>query len=69
MSTSRKTPLTQVEKLTAVTNRVLGERGCSYCRKFKPFDQVRIVRTRFGVARTICDACQTLRRNNPKGRP
>lgn len=67
MTTSRKSRLTDVEKLTAVTNRLLGERGCSYCRKFKPIDQVRVVRSRLGVARTICDACQILRK--PKSHP
>lgn len=37
-------------------------RGCSYCRCFKPSDQVRVVRTRFGVPRAICDTCQMGRR-------
>lgn len=51
-----------VEKVTPnTTNRAPAPRGCSYCRCFKPFDQVRVVRTRFGVPRAICDACQQAR--------
>jgi hypothetical protein len=59
-------PLSAAEKLTSAVNLALGVRGCSYCRLFKPFDQVRMVRTRLGVVRAICDTCQRDRR---KARP
>lgn len=50
-------------RTTAATNAALGKKGCSYCRQFKPSDQVRVVRTRMGVYRAICDACQQGRRD------
>jgi hypothetical protein len=65
-TTTRNRPVTTAEKLTAAVNQSLGERGCSYCRLFKPFDQVRTVRTRLGVPRAICDTCQQNRKGNPK---
>lgn len=40
----------------------LAQKGCSYCRCFKPVDQVRTVRTRLGVLRSICDTCLKARR-------
>lgn len=59
---NRTSPLTLGEKLTSAVNASLKERGCSYCRLFKPPEQVRMVRTRLGVLRAICDTCQTDRR-------
>ena len=47
------------------TNRAPTSRGCSYCRCFKPVDQVRVIRTRLGVHRAICDTCQQ-GRSKPK---
>ena len=42
------------DKNTATTAaRSPAQKGCSYCRCFKPIDQVRVVRTRFGVPRVI----------------
>lgn len=43
------------------------QKGCSYCRCFKPIDQVRSIRTRLGVLRAICDTCQKGRRNGKGG--
>ena len=51
------------DKTTLATNRALNQKGCSYCRLFKPFDQVRTIRTRLGVQRAICDTCQKARRS------
>jgi hypothetical protein len=50
------------DKNTAVQS--LAQKGCSYCRCFKPVDQVRTVRTRLGVPRAICDTCQKARRDS-----
>lgn len=51
------------ERIAQAINRALDEQGCSYCRKFKPADQVRTVRNRLSGRRMfICDACDERRR-------
>lgn len=56
------------EKVTETVNRALDEQGCSYCRKYKPADQVRKVRAKItGRTLYICDCCRLDRANRLAG--
>ena len=52
---------TTVEHVTETVNKALGTLGCSYCRKYKPADQVRRKRTKLGLVKLICTSCDQAR--------
>ena len=52
--------------ITSTVNKALGQLGCSYCRSYKPADQVSKRRSLGGTIKNICDTCR-LGRKERKG--
>jgi hypothetical protein len=60
---------TTIEVVTETVNKELGQQGCSYCRKYRPADQVRKKRTRLGVIKWICLHCEDGRQTRKGNAP